>query len=161
MRPARLFLWLAAIATLGLAAGIGWYLAPLEPGVLALQFAFTPRSFGQIIHLWSPGQLARFRAHIPADYALLLSYGATGYLLATQTPLFRSVPAVRVAATWALVLAAAFDAVENGLHLWLTEVPRFGVQAPYLVAASCASLKWLLLLAYGFTAVIAVARTKD
>lgn len=155
-------LWITGIAALGLFAGIALYLAPLRPGVMALQLAFTAKPFGEIIHSWSAGQLHRFRAHLPADCALLLSYGAFGYLLASRTQVFQSLPpALRHWATWALPLAAVFDATENALHLWLTEVPRFGVHLPYLLAASCATLKWLLFLAYALTVVAALVRTKD
>jgi hypothetical protein len=157
---ALLAVWLTGLAALGLVAAIAWYLAPLTPGVLSLQLAFTPKTFGEVIHFWSPEQLARFRAHLAADYALLLSYGAFGYLLASRTQLFQSLPdAVRRAASWALPVAAAFDAAENAFHLWLTEAPRFGVHLPYLLAASCATLKWLSILAYALTVVITAVRT--
>jgi hypothetical protein len=154
--------WLAGLAALGLAAAIGWYVAPLEPGVVVLQFAYTPRSFGNVIHFWSAEQLFRFRAHLGADYALLLSYGAFGYLLASRSRLFHALPpALGRWATWALPLAALFDATENALHWWLTEVPRFGVPLPYLVAAACAALKWLLLLAYAFTVALTLAKSES
>jgi len=154
--------WLTGLTALGLIAGLGWYLAPLEPNIVVLQFAFTPRAFGEVIHAWPAEHLARFRAHLAADYALLLSYGAFGFLLATRTQVLAALPpALRPWARWALPLAAVFDAAENALHIWLTEVPRFGVPWPYLFAASCASVKWLLLLAYALTVVVAVARTED
>ena len=157
-----LLLWLTGIAALGLSAGITWYVAPLEPGVLTLQMAFTPRSFGEVIHFWSAGQLARYRVYLGADFALLLSYGSLGYLLGSRTKVFHTLsPALRRAATWALPLAAILDATENAFHLWLTEVPRFGLQLPYLLAASCATLKWLLILAYALTLVFALARAED
>lgn len=156
--PVRL-VWLVGLVALGLALGIAWYLAPLRPNVLALQFAFTPRAFGEVIHFWSAEQLLRFRAHLPADGALLLSYGLFGYLLASRTKLFGPLsPGGRRWATWALPLAAAFDAAENALHLWLTEAPRFGVPLSYALAAGCASLKWLAIV--GFAATVVVALTK-
>jgi hypothetical protein len=149
----------SGVAAVALFAGIAWYLAPLEPNVLALQFAFTPRAFGEVVHFWSAGQLQRFRAHLPIDVALLASYGMFGYLLASRTRFFhRLPPALQRWAAWALPLAASFDATENALHWWLTEAPRFGMPLPYLVAASCASLKWLLLVAYALTAIAAYAR---
>lgn len=155
-------LWLTGLAALGLFAGIACYLAALKPGVMALQLAFTPKSFGDVIHFWSADQLLRFRAHIPADYALLLCYGAFGYLLASRTRIFHTLPtALRGWAAWALPIAALFDAAENAFHLWLTEVPRFAVQLPYVLAASCATLKWLLVLAYLLTLILALVRTKD
>jgi hypothetical protein len=153
--------WFSGLAVAGLFCGIGWYLAPLEPNVLALQFAFTPRAFGEVVHLWTGSSLARFRAHLPADCVLLLSYGWFGYLLAAKTQIFgalRHWP--RVFATWALPLAAAFDATENALHWWLTEVPRFGVQVLYLVAATSASAKWVLLVAYACVVAVALGKAK-
>jgi hypothetical protein len=155
-------LWFTGVASLILFAGIVWYLAPLEPNVLALQFAFTPRSFGEVVHFWSAGQLQRFRDHLPADFMLLASYGLFGYLLGTRTRFFQGLPtALQRWAVGALPLAALLDAVEDGLHWWLTEIPRFGMPLPYLAAASCASLKWLLLVAYALTALVAYARSDD
>jgi len=46
--------------------------------------------------------------------------------------------------------------VENAFHLWLTEVPRFGVTWPYLLAAIAASAKWFLLFAFAMAVVIAL-----
>ena len=155
-------LWLSGMATLALSGGIAWYLAPLSPGVLVLQFAFTPRAFGELIHFWSAEQLLRFRLHLAADCLLLLCYGAFGYLLASRTQLFRGFGTLgRRWAMWALPLAASFDAVENALHWWLTQVPRFGLTWPYLLAAGSASTKWLLLLAYGLSVTLALARNEQ
>jgi len=154
--------WLTGLSAATLFAGIAWYLAPLEPNVLVLQFAFTPRSFGEVVHHWSAGQLQRFRSHLPADYLLLASYGLFGYLLATRTRLFHTLPEfLRRWAAWALPVAALFDATENALHWWLTEMPRFGMPLPYLAAASCASVKWLLLIGYALAALAAYARSED
>lgn len=155
MRP----VWLSGIAALALFAGIAWYLAPLEPNVLALQLSFSPRAFATVVHAWSPEQLARFRWHLLPDFALLGCYGAFGYLLVSRSGLFTHFrPALRRAALWSLPLAAAFDAAENVLHWWLTATPRFGVVLPYLASGACAALKWLLLLGFALAAVLALAR---
>lgn len=152
-------IWLLAIATALLFTGISFYLAPLNPNIIALQFAATPRAFGAIVHTWPAEHLARFRNHLPADCLLLLCYGSLGYLLATRTAVFKGLKALaRRAATWALPLAAVFDALENGLHWWLTEVPRFGVPLPYALASGAAGLKWLLILAFALISVFAVSR---
>jgi hypothetical protein len=153
--------WLAGVAALALFSGIAWYLAPLTPNILALQFAFTPRAFGEVIHAWPAEHLLRYRAHLPFDFALLVSYGAFGYLLASRTALFDLRPqAVRSWATWALPLAAALDATENAFHYWLTAVPRFGVPLPYALSATCSTIKWLLLLFYALTVAYALSRTE-
>lgn len=155
-------IWLTGIVTTLLTGGIAWYLAPLTPGALALQFAFTPRAFGELIHFWSADELQRYRLHLPADCLLLLGYGAFGYLLASRTLLFRVFGAFGQRwGIWALPLAAAFDAVENALHWWLTEIPRFGITWPYVFAACSASAKWSLLLAYGLSLALALARSEQ
>jgi len=152
--------WLTGLASLALFAGLGWFLAPLEPGVLALQFAFTPRSFAAIVHAWPPEHLLRYRAHLPVDFLLLACYGSFGCLFASRSPIFaRHPPRVRLAVAWALPVAAAFDAAENALHLWLTAAPRFGVDLPYALAATCSAVKWALLLGYAVAVIHAFART--
>lgn len=151
--------WLAGLASAALAAGIAWHLAPLTPAALLLQFAFTPRAFGEIIHFWSAADLQRFRAHLPADCLLLFSYGLFGYLLARHSGVFQTLGGIgRRWATWALPAAALLDAVENGCHWWLTEVPRFAITWPYLLAAGSASAKCALLAAFGLTVVFAQLR---
>jgi len=70
--------WTSGLLALALLAGLAWYLSPLEPGVVALQFAFTPRAFGEIIHFWSPEDLLRYRRHLPVDFLLLAAYGSFG-----------------------------------------------------------------------------------
>jgi hypothetical protein len=151
--------WITGLAALVLFAGMAWYLRALEPGVLALQLAYTPKSFGAIVHVWSADQLARYRNHIPVDYALLLAYGAFGWLLASRAAAFRSLPApARHAARWSLPLAALFDATENAFHWWLTAMPRFGNPEIYLFTTACSLLKWALLVGFGYLTVYAVLR---
>ena len=82
--------WLAGGAALALLCALGAYLAPLQPNILALQFAFTPRAFGEVVHQWTGEPLHRFRMHLVADYALLVSYGLFGYLLSTRTQVFQA-----------------------------------------------------------------------
>jgi hypothetical protein len=150
---------LSGAAALALFAAIAWYLAPLQPNNLALQLAFSPRAFAEVIHAWSADDLQRYRAHLPYDCLLLLSYAAFGYLLAVRTALFAAQPrALRICAMWLLPLAAAFDATENAFHWWLTEVPRFDLAWAYAVAAGCASFKWLLILAFWFAVLYALYR---
>jgi hypothetical protein len=151
--------WLAGGAALALLCALGAYLTPLQPNILALQFAFTPRAFGEVVHQWTGEPLHRFRMHLVADYALLVSYGLFGYLLGTRTQVFQAFAVGRQRwVAWTLPLAAAFDAVENTFHLWLTEVPRFGIAWPYLAAALAASAKWVLLFGFGLAVVVALVR---
>ncbi|ATE59221.1 hypothetical protein [Thauera sinica] len=154
--------WICGLLALALFAATAWLLAPLEPGVLALQFAWTPRRFGEIIHVWPSACLARYRWHLPVDCALLLAYGAFGWLLATRTRLFAPLPApARAFAQYCLPLAALFDAAENAFHWWLTGMPRFGVPDVYLASAGCSAAKWVLLIGFGALALWAVARSGE
>lgn len=153
--------WITGAASALLFAGLAWYLAPLDPGVLALQFAFTPRAFAQVIHGWPPEHLLRYRIHLPFDLLLLSGYGAFGYLLASRAGLFATYTRpIRVGATFALPVAAIFDAAEDAFHWWLTESPRLGIAWPYVVSAICSTVKWALLAAYAIAVSHALLRAK-
>jgi hypothetical protein len=76
--------WASGLAAVALFAGLAWYLAPLQPNILALQFAFTPLSFARVVHAWPDEHLQRYLAHLRVDTLLLASYAAFGYLLATR-----------------------------------------------------------------------------
>ena len=155
-------LWLSGLSALALLVGIAWYLAPLQPNILALQLAFSPRAFAEVIHAWSADDLQRYRAHLPFDSLLLACYGAFGYLLASRSAPFAAQPAaLRNVAMWLLPLAATFDATENAFHWWLTEVPRFDIAWAYGVSAACAAGKWLLLLGFWLAVLYALDRRRD
>ena len=154
--------WVSGILALILLCGLGWYLAPLKPGIFALQLAFAPRAFGEIIHFWSVDDLARYRAHLPFDFGLIVAYSVFGYSLASRTRLLFDLPRFWSSfARWCLPVAGAFDLVENALHWWLTEVPRFDVPSVYAVSASCSLAKWLLLAAFAFLVAYAAARAES
>ena len=151
--------WACGLAALALFAGLALYLSPLEPSVVALQFTYTPRAFAMIVHAWPPEDLARYRAHLPVDGALLVAYGAFGYLLATRTGAFAAVGArARALAAWTMPLAAAFDAAEDVLHAWLTAAPRFGVPGAYAISVACATAKWALIAGFAAVGATALAR---
>lgn len=136
---------LTGIATLALFAGIAWQLAPLYPGVVVLELAFTPRSFGTVVHAWPPEYLQLYRLSLPVDFLLLAGYGAFGYLFVSRSRLFSQRSAtLRTATTWALPLAATLGAVENASHMWLTAAPRFGIPWVYAMSATCAASKWVI-----------------
>jgi hypothetical protein len=153
--------WLSGTLALLLLGGLAWYLEPLEPGVFALQLAFTPRAFGDIIHLWSAENLARYRIHLLMDFGLILAYSVFGYSLASRVRMFASRSRFwSWFARWCLPCAGALDVVENVLHGWLTEVPRFDVPLVYTVSASCSLAKWLLLAAFALLVAYAAARAE-
>ena len=76
--------WVAA-ATVLLFLGLGVYLSPLQPGVVALQLTWSPEAFAAVVQAWGPEGVERFRRHLPVDGLLLWSYGTLGYLLTTRT----------------------------------------------------------------------------
>lgn len=80
----RAALYGSALLVVVLLAGLLWYLAPLRPSALSLQFAATPQAFGAIVHTWPPEHLERYRLHLLIDGALLLAYGVFGYLFAMR-----------------------------------------------------------------------------
>lgn len=130
-----------------LLAGMGWYLLPLKPNMVALQFlVFTPAEFHSILDAWGPQGVVRFRNHLPVDGFFLLCYGALGYLLSVHTDLFSSwSDAAHRAMSLMLPIAAAGDAVENLLQWQLT-----ALQAPteplwYAISGTASLLKWLLI----------------
>jgi len=143
------WVWATGLGSLTLLVALAWYLAPLHPGAMALQLAFTPGAFGAIIHTWSPADLERYRAHLPFDCLLLLGYGSFGWLLARRTAVFAAYSlGGRRIAQWLMPAAALCDAAENALHAWLTEVPRFGLEPVYALAGTVSLTKWLLLMAF-------------
>ena len=154
--------WVSGVLAAALFIGVFVYLLPLKPGVIALQFAWQPQTFGGIIHLWSEADLARYRSHLPVDFIVLLAYAAFGWLLATRTAVFAPLsPATRPFARLWLPLAAVFDAAENAFHWWLTEVPRFGVPQVYSAAFAAVALKWALCMAFVLAVVAAAATQPD
>lgn len=157
----RAALFGSALLVVVLLAGLLWYLAPLRPSALSLQFAATPQAFGAIVHTWPPEHLERYRLHLLIDGALLLAYGVFGYLFAMRQGLMAHWrPWLRTAVAWLLPLAAASDATENALHWWLTEVPRFGVPFVYAASASFSFVKWALIVGFGLLVTYALSRAE-
>lgn len=147
-------LWLTGLCDVLLFAGMTVLLAPLRPGILALQCSFTRESFRAVLAAWGEAGLRRYRAHLPVDCLFLLGYAAFGYLWAAQATL----PAwARAAAPWVLPGAAVCDALENLAHLHLA---RAGVSAApgwYAFAGSCSALKWALVLAFAGLVLVALS----
>lgn len=153
--------WTSGLIALVLFTGLAWYLSPLEPGVVALQFAHTPAAFGEILSLWSAEDLLRYRRHLPVDFLLLAAYGAFGHLLVTRTRAWGSgSDSLRRLTPWLLPLAAIFDAAENVLHGWLTEGPQLDVPFLYPVSAACSLLKWVLIAGFGLLMIHGLVRQR-
>lgn len=167
LRTPELALWASGLFALALFAGLAWYLWPLTPGVVALQLTFTPGAFGSIVHQWSPQALQRFQRHLPLDCVLLVAYGVFGFLLARHRSILRAQsPAEARWAPWVLPAGAVFDAVENGLHAWLTawphvDLPRLGGPFVHAAAGGFSLAKWACFVAFGLLLSRAFLRLKD
>jgi len=156
--PRPLPLGLAALAVF---IGIAVYLAPLEPGILWLQFSFTASSFQGVLQQWHAQGIALYRTHFPADFVLLLLYGAFGFGYGKQRvaaqAMHRTVAWVVV---WSLPVAALADAGENALHLLLTDGRPAAALTLYALAGLAATVKWAAILAFGAAAFGARRRTR-
>jgi hypothetical protein len=62
--------WATGIAALLLFIGLAIYLLPLQPNIIALQFAFNAEAFRAILAQWQPEGIALFRSHLPVDVLL-------------------------------------------------------------------------------------------
>lgn len=150
-------IWFTGLSALALLVGLGLYLAPLKPNLVALQFAFSPESFGLILVQWGSEGVALFRSHLPIDGILLLCYGTFGYLLAIRTRIFSNQS--KATSHWLALLmplSALADSGENLLHWLLTSSQ---VQMPswvYALAGVFASLKWVGLVLFTAATVWAV-----
>ncbi|MBE2263134.1 MAG: hypothetical protein IAE92_10360 [Burkholderiaceae bacterium] len=156
--------WTLGLLALGLLIGLGWWLRPLQPDIMALQLAFSAPAFRSVLEHWGPQGLALYRAHFGADFVLLILYGAFGWRLATHAALFKVLsPRRRRWAAAMLPLAALADAAENALHLLLTTPVALAMppQAGWIaLAAVCASAKWLLLTAFALAVVGALGLSR-
>ena len=126
-----------------------WQLLPLKPSVVALQLAFAPGRFWQVLAGWGPDGLVRFRAHFVFDHPHTLLYAGWGALVVWQSGLCAALSA---RSRWwlaaALPLAAVADLVENGCHLWLIGHEPGAVDALVPVASTFSALKWALVVVF-------------
>ncbi len=143
----RLILILSAALLLVSHIHLTVMLAPLEPGILAIQFAFTPQAYWRVMDLWGSSGVALYRAHFAFDNFHPLIYGAFGYLLITGTTLFEGQRLRRVAML-VLPLAGLFDLVENAAQLFLLAQP-LGIDSTVIpLSATCSAVKWALVVFY-------------
>lgn len=128
------------IAALLLFTGLAIYLLPLQPNIIALQFAFSADAFRAILAQWGPEGVALFRSHLPVDAVLLVAYGAYGYLLSTRTAIFAEyTPVWRLRISVFMPVAALADAAEDVLHWYLTNggyIANFKLLVPIATAYS-------------------------
>lgn len=151
--------WALGLASVALFMGLGWYLQPLQPNIVALQFTYSPSAFQTVLDAWGVQGVQRFRLHLVIDDVLLLCYGAFGYLLVRRSAWFRGFsPANQRRVAMLMPLAALCDAVENLLHGYLTGESVAAAPAVYGVAGVAASAKWLCLLLFVLLCAVAAWR---
>ena len=140
--------WALGLASVALFMGLGWYLQPLQPNIVALQFTFSPDAFQSVLDAWGPQGVQLFRLHLVIDDVLLLCYGAFGYLLVQRSAWFGGfAPANQRRMAALMPLAALCDAEEN-LHGYLTGEGVAAAAAVYGAAGIAASAKWFCLLLF-------------
>ena len=153
--------WALGLASVALFMGLGWYLQPLQPNIVALQFTFSPDAFQSVLDAWGPQGVQLFRLHLVIDDVLLLCYGAFGYLLVQRSAWFGSfLPTSQRRVAALMPLAALCDAVENLLHGYLTGEGVVAAPALYGAAGVASSLKWLCLLLFALLCAVAAWRRR-
>ena len=120
-------------------------IGPLEPSFIAMQFAFTPERYAEILTAWGSEGVARYQSHFVFDLLHPLIFGALGWVAVQTSPIFGGLSVNRERVyRWLLPVAAGLDYVENTCQLKLLSVP-FGT-TDWLIptSATCASIKWAL-----------------
>ena len=149
LRRSGPLLWALTLAVVLVQAWLLWQLAPLEPSVVALQLAFSPARFWQILAGWQAPGVALFREHFVLDHPYTLLYAAWGALVAWRSRLCLGLSARR---RWWLAgllpLAAVADLAENACHLWLLAHGPGVRDGLVPVASTVSALKWALLAAF-------------
>lgn len=140
-----------AVATALLYLAEGMLLAPLRPSFLQLQLADTPTAFWAVAQEWVAARtMMRYVWHLPLDVAMLCCYGAFGWILGTRSDVFAPLGAfAQRVAPWILPVAAASDALENLLHLLLTDPGRGWPVVLYPLAATTSLVKFAGLATFG------------
>ncbi len=140
---------------------LGFYLSPLKPSILALQFTFTEPAFHAVLGKWQPSGISLYRSHFPVDFVLLALYGILGFVFGKAFSASRQVTEGNAQIlAWSLPVAATADAAENVMHLFLTESQPNQAQALYAIPGVAASVKWLAFIAFAFSAYAASRQVK-
>ena len=120
-------------------------IGPLDPSFFAMQYAFTPARFNEILAAWGPEGIARYRSHFAYDLVHPLIFGALGWVAVKTSPVFGGLSETSERLLrWLLPIAAGFDYVENTCQLKLLSWPRGTAEWLVPMSATCASIKWCL-----------------
>jgi len=137
-----------------------WKLGRLDPNILHLQLTFSEDAFRAVLEAWRPEGVARFRSHFAWDYGTLASYAVFGSTAGRWVvEQVRTTGPAAMPLPWLLAVAATADFAENLLHLRFIGAAS-GELAPvlYVLAGTCASTKWALLLGWPLLAAFLLLR---
>ncbi len=137
--------WLSFAVFLISQTNLIWMVISLKPSLLALQLAFTPDRFWQILQAWGPQGVELFRWHFVFDMVHPLIYGSFGFIAASKSPWFlnQGLSGQRLF-KWMLPTAALLDYCENLSHLQLLSMAVGSGAGLVLFASVCSAIKWLL-----------------
>ena len=139
--PSTVVLVLFLVSQGNLARIIG----PLDPSFLAMQFAFSPTRYAEILAAWGPVGIERYRSHFTFDLMHPLIFAAVGWVAARTSPVFEGLsPRAEKTFSWLLPVAAGLDYIENTCQLKLLSVPPGTGEWLIPTSATCATIKWLL-----------------
>ena len=136
---------IATAAYIASQANLARILGPLDPSIFALQLAFTPEQFWQVIEKWGTNGVSRYQSHFIYDFIHPFIYAALGYVWVRYTTLFLAMSngANKFFAA-ALPVAGLCDLVENSIHVYLlSHGSGFGGNL-VLVSGTASSIKWAL-----------------
>lgn len=139
------WVWFFGLSSLALLLGLGFYLAPLQPPLVALQFSFSQQALEATTALWGPQGVVLFRSHLYPDFGLMVCYALYGVCTVRFTRLFRMRHVPPLVGYSLMPLAAIADATENCLHLALTAPGASLPEAWYLAAGLAACAKFGLI----------------
>jgi hypothetical protein len=120
-------------------------IGPLAPSFMAMQFAFSPSRYAEILAAWGPEGIVRYRSHFAFDLIHPLIFAALGWVAVRTLPVFEGLsPRGERILSWLLPVAAGLDYVENSCQLKLLSVPPGTVDWMIPTSATCATIKWIL-----------------
>jgi hypothetical protein len=110
-----------------------------------LEFAGTAARATRLLDGWGPEARARMRKVVAWDFAFIPAYVVLLFTLCAYVASRQIAPNVGAFLAYGQIVAGLLDAVENVGLLRLLAQPAPRIWAP--IAAGCAALKWLLVLA--------------
>lgn len=120
-------------------------IGPLDPSFMAMQFAFSPTRYAEILAAWGPVGIERYRSHFVFDLMHPLIFAALGWIAVRTSPVFEGLsPRRERILSWLLPVAAGLDYIENTCQLKRLSAPPGTGEWLIPTSAACATIKWTL-----------------